>query len=127
MLGLLIGMIGDKLGNIDGVLTCVLLHVLTTAAILFYPKPIFLLFMAFFWGGASAFGPLINSAIGAIAPETSRAKWMSIPTTSSMTGAVIAPYLGGYLFENSLLPFAISLFATIPVTALALAKPFKEE
>jgi hypothetical protein len=44
-----------------------------------------------------------------------------------MIAAVIAPYVSGYLYENSpYLPFLVSLIAIIPATALALTKTFKE-
>jgi len=126
-LGLLVARMGDRWGKIEGVLLCVLMHVLTVEAMLFVSNSAFLLFVAFFWGGAITYGALINSAIGAIAPEASRAKWISIPMTASMTAAVIAPYLSGYLYEISpYMPFVVSLFSIIPVILLALAKPFEE-
>jgi len=95
---------------------------------LFVSNSAFLLFVAFFWGGAITYGALINSVIGAIAPEASRAKWISIPMTASMTAAVVAPYLSGYLYEISpYMPFVVSLLATVPVVILALTKPFEEK
>jgi len=128
ILGLLIARIGDSWGKIEGILLCVLMHVLTVEAMLFVSNSAFLLFVAFFWGGAITYGALINSAIGAIAPEASRAKWISIPMTVSMTAAVIAPYLSGYLYEISpYMPFIVSLFAAIPVIMLSLTKPFEEK
>jgi MFS family permease len=126
-LGLLVARIGDRWGKIEGILLCVLMHVLTVEAMLFVSNSAFLLLVAFFWGGAITYGALINSAIGAIAPEASRAKWISIPMTASMMAAVVAPYLSGYLYEISpYMPFVISLFAAVPVILLALTKPFKE-
>ena len=126
-LGLLVARIGDRWGKIEGILLCVLMHVLTVEAMLFVSNSAFLMLVAFFWGGAITYGALINSAIGAIAPEASRAKWISIPMTASMMAAVVAPYLSGYLYEISpYMPFVISLFAAVPVILLALTKPFKE-
>jgi len=128
ILGLLIARLGDRWSKIDGILICVLMYVVTVEAILFYPNPVFLLFVAFFWGGAITYGALIASAIGAMAPEASRGKWISIPMSSSMVAAVIAPYVSGYLYESSpYLPFVVSLFAAIPVVMLALTKPFEEK
>lgn len=127
IIGLLIARLGDRWSKIEGILICILMYAVTAEAILFFPNPVFLLFVAFFWGGAVTYGALIASAIGAIAPEASRAKWISIPTTSAMIAAVIAPYLSGYLYQSSpYLPFIISLIAAIPVTLFALATLFKE-
>jgi DHA1 family multidrug resistance protein-like MFS transporter len=127
IIGLLIARLGDRWSKIEGILMCILMYAVTAEAILFFPNPVFLLFVAFFWGGAVTYGALIASAIGAIAPEASRAKWISIPTTSAMIAAVIAPYLSGYLYQSSpYLPFIISLIAAIPVTLFALATLFKE-
>jgi MFS family permease len=124
-LGLFIARMGDRWKKVDAILLCVLLHAVTTEAILFYPHPVFLLGVAFFWGGAGTFGALINSVIGSIAPEASRGKWMSIPMSSAMIAAVVAPYLGGYLYEVSpYMPFVVSLFAALPATVLALSKVF---
>lgn len=127
ILALLIGRIGDKWGKINGVLICIFLYVVTAEAIIFYQNPLFLLLVAFFWGGSVTYGALVASIIGAIAPEASRGKWISIPMSSSMIASVIAPYLGGYLYEISpFIPFVVSLVAAIPVTVLALTNPFKE-
>ena len=128
IIGLLIARLGERWKKIDGILVCILLYVVTAEAILFYPNLVFLLFVAFFWGGATAYGALIASAIGTIAPEASRGKWISIPMTSAMTAAVIAPYVGGYLYEISpYMPFIVSLFAAIPVVVFALTKYFEEK
>lgn len=127
IIGLLTARLGDRWSKIDSILICLLMYAITVEAILFFPNPFFLLFVAFFWGGAITYGALIASAIGTIAPETSRGKWISIPMSSSMIAAVIAPYVSGYLYESSpYLPFIVSLIAVIPVTILALMKTFKE-
>jgi len=127
VIGLLISRLGDKWEKIDAILVCILIFVLSTVAILFYPNPVFLLFVAFFWGGSIAYGALISSVIGAIAPEASRGRWISIPMSSSMIAAVIAPYVGGYLYEISpSIPFFVSLAVALPVTVLALTDFFKE-
>jgi DHA1 family quinolone resistance protein-like MFS transporter len=127
ILGLLIARLADRWSKIDGVLICVLMYVVTVEAILFYPNPVFLLFVAFFWGGAVTYGALISSVIGVMAPEASRGKWISIPMSSSMVAAVIAPYVSGYLYESSpYMPFIVSLVAVIPVTLLGLTSLFKE-
>jgi len=127
ILGLLVSRLGDRWEKIDAILVCILMFALSTMAILFYPNPVFLLLVAFFWGGAIAYGALISSIIGAIAPEASRGKWISILMTSSMIAAVIAPYVGGYLYEISpYMPFFVALVVAFPVTVLALTKSFKE-
>jgi MFS family permease len=128
ILGLSIARLSDRWGKVKAILVCVLLHALTTEAILFYHNSAFLLFTAFFWGGASAFGVLISAAVGAMAPETARARWISVPMTMGMTAAVVAPYFGGYLYEiSAYLPFTVSLLGAVPVVALALTKPFEEK
>jgi MFS family permease len=127
VIGLLTARLGDRWGKIDSILVCLLMYAVTVEVIMAFPNPAFLLFMAFFWGGAITYGALIASAIGAIAPEASRGRWISIPLSSSMIAAVIAPYVSGYLYESSpYLPFLVSLIAVIPVTTLALTKSFNE-
>ena len=126
-LGLLVAHVGDRWSRVRGILLCLLMHVSTVLVMLFTSNSAFLLFTAFFWGGAVTYSALINSAIGAIAPEASRARWISIPMTTAMIAAVVAPYLSGYLYEVSpYMPFSVSLIATIPVILLLLAKPFRE-
>jgi DHA1 family multidrug resistance protein-like MFS transporter len=127
VIGLLIARLGDRWSKVEGILICILMYVTTVDAIMFFPNPLFLLFVAFFWGGATTYGALIASSIGAMAPETSRGKWISIPTSTAMIAAVIAPYLSGYLYDSSpYLPFIVSLIAAIPVTLFALTTIFKE-
>jgi DHA3 family macrolide efflux protein-like MFS transporter len=67
--------------------------------------------------------PLMNAIIGPSAPESRRALWISIPQTISMFSSILAPYLGGVLYEVSpYYPFILGIAVTLFLALLALAK-----
>ncbi len=71
---------------------------------------------------------LMGAVISPIAPETSRARWISVPLSASMFAAFLAPYLGGLLYESSPYnPFLVFIVATALLSVLGLTKLFDEE
>jgi len=67
--------------------------------------------------------PLMNAIIGPCAPESARALWVAIPQTISIFSSILAPYLGGVLYEVSpYYPFIFGIAVTLFLALLALAK-----
>jgi hypothetical protein len=65
----------------------------------------------------------MSAIIGPQAPEPIRAKWISIPQTISMFASIIAPYIGGIIYEISIYyPFIIAIGTSL---ALALTASYK--
>jgi MFS family permease len=69
--------------------------------------------------------PLMSAIIGPLAPERARALWVAIPLAVGMLSSVLAPYLGGVLYEVSpYYPFILGITVTLFLALLALAKLF---
>jgi len=67
--------------------------------------------------------PLMSAIIGPYAPETARALWVAIPLTVGMFSSILAPYLGGVLYEISpYYPFVFGIVITLFLALLAFAK-----
>jgi len=81
----------------------------------------------FIAGGSYVTWSLMSAVIGPLAPESIRARWISIPQTVSMFTSVIAPYIGGVLYDASpYYPFLIATVATLFLALLAFTRLFKE-
>jgi len=69
----------------------------------------------------------MGAAVGSIAPEMSRGRWISVSQTITTLAAFIAPYLGGILYEASpYTPFYVVIVATLLLSLVAFTKPLKE-
>ncbi len=78
-------------------------------------------------GASYTIWSLIGAVMSPIAPEPSRARWISVPLSASMFAAFLAPYLGGLLYESSpYSPFLVFIVATALLSVLALTKLFDE-
>jgi MFS family permease len=67
----------------------------------------------------------MSAIIGPLAPERARALWVAIPLSVGMFTAILAPYLGGVLYEISpYYPFILGIALTLFLALLASAKPF---
>jgi MFS family permease len=63
-----------------------------------------------------------------MAPESIRARWISVPQTVTMFSSFIAPYIGGVLYGVSpYYPFIIAIVATAILAPLSLSKLFEKE
>lgn len=73
------------------------------------------LVIASFLGGASyPLWSLMGAAIGSIAPEASKGRWISVSQTLTTLTAFLAPYLGGMLLEYSpYRPFTVAIVAAL--------------
>ncbi|MEM3641371.1 MAG: hypothetical protein QXH37_05580, partial [Candidatus Bathyarchaeia archaeon] len=64
--------------------------------------------------------PLMSAFVAPLAPESIRARWISIPQTSSMFISFIAPYIGGVLYDVSpYYPFLAAIGGTFFLALLA--------
>ena len=127
VLGILLGKLGDKWKKAYAlaasmILCCVSLMLL----VLFGNFPV-LIITFFIAGGSYVTWSLMSAVIGPLAPESIRARWISIPQTVSMFTSVIAPYIGGVLYDASpYYPFLIATVATLFLALLAFTRLFKE-
>ncbi len=128
VLGIFLGRIGDKWKKAGAISVCMILCSVS-AIILVLFKNFFALSLASFLMGASYnILSLIGAVIGPIAPEKSRARWISVPLSASMFAAFLAPYLGGLLYYSSpYKPFLVFIVATALLSVLALSKLLDEE
>jgi MFS family permease len=81
----------------------------------------------FLIGGSYITWSLMSAIIGPLAPESIRARWVSIPQTVTMFSSFIAPYIGGILYGSSAYyPFIIAIIATAMLALLAFSNPFEK-
>ena len=128
VLGVYLGRIGDKWKKAGAISVC-MISCSVSATILVLFNNFFALSLASFLMGASyTIWSLIGAVMSPIAPEPSRARWISVPLSASMFAAFLAPYLGGLLYESSPYnPFLVFIVATALLSVLALTKLFEEE
>jgi MFS family permease len=128
VLGICLGRIGDKWKKAGAISVC-MISCSVSAIILVLFNNFFALSLASFLMGASyTILSLIGAVISPIAPEASRARWISVPLSAGMFAAFLAPYLGGLLYDSSPYnPFLVFIVATALLSVLALAKLFDEE
>jgi len=70
---------------------------------------------------------LMGAIVGPLAPESIRARWVSIPQSVSMFSSFIAPYIGGLLYNMSPhYPFIVATTATLSIALLTLTRFFEE-
>ena len=123
VLGIILGKAGDKWGK-EYALAASMLACSISLTIMLVTGNLYILTAAFFLAGASYITwSLMSAIIGPQAPESIRAKWISIPQTISMFASIIAPYIGGIIYEISIYyPFIIAIGTSL---ALALTASYK--
>jgi len=123
VLGIILGKAGDKWGK-EYALAASMIACSISLTIMLVTGNLYILTAAFFLAGASYITwSLMSAVIGPQAPEPIRAKWISIPQTISMFASIIAPYIGGIIYEISIhYPFIIAIGASL---ALALTASYK--
>ena len=123
VLGIILGKAGDKWGK-EYALAASMISCSISLTIMLVTGNLYVLTTAFFLAGASYITwSLMSAIIGPQAPEPIRAKWISIPQTISMFASIIAPYIGGIIYEISIYyPFIIAIGASL---ALALTASYK--
>jgi MFS family permease len=127
VLGIYLGRLGDKWKK-AGTISVSMILCSVSAIILVSFNNFFALSLASFLMGASyTTWSMIGAVMTPIAPEASRARWISVPLSASMFAAFLAPYLGGLLYEASPYnPFLVFIAATALLSVLALSGLLEE-
>ncbi|MGB9756315.1 MAG: MFS transporter [Candidatus Bathyarchaeales archaeon] len=117
VLGILIGKIGDKWKKAYALAASLLLCSLSLVLLLLFGNFEILTITFFLTGGSYLTWSLLGAVVGPLAPESIRARWVSVPQTVTMFASFIAPYVGGVLYGIS----AYYPFMAAIVVALVLA------
>jgi len=128
VVGIYLGRIGDKWRKAGAISVCMIFCSVSAIILVSFNNFFALSLAAFLMGASYTTWSLIGAVISSIAPEASRAKWISVPMSLSMLAAFLAPYLGGLLYEAwPYYPFFVFIVATLLLSILALARIFEEE
>jgi len=128
VLGIYLGRIGDKWKKASAISVCMILCSFSAIILVLFSNFFALSLASFFMGASYTTWSLIGAVMTPIAPEASRARWISVPLSASMFAAFLAPYLGGLLYDSSPYnPFLVFILATALLSVLALTKLFDEE
>jgi len=123
ILGILLGKFGDKWRKSYPLGVSMTLCSLSLSLLLLLDKFHILVITFFLAGGSYITWSLMSAIIGPLAPESIRARWVSIPQTVSMFSSFIAPYIGGILYDASpYYPFMVAIIATLFLAVLASTK-----
>lgn len=126
-LAIILGRIGDKWKKAGAISVCMILSCISIVTLVSFNNFFTLSLACFLLGASFTTWSLIGAVVGSFAPETLRARWISFPLSASMLAAVLAPYLGGLLYEAwRYAPFLVFIVATVLLSVLALAKLFEE-
>jgi MFS family permease len=127
VLGLLLGRLGDKWKKSYALAISMALCSFTLILLLLFGNFYVLAITFFFAGGSYLTWSLMSAVIGPMAPESIRARWISVPQTVSMFSSFIAPYIGGVLYgASSYYPFIIAIVATIILASLSLSRLYEK-
>jgi MFS family permease len=128
VLGIYLGRIGDKWKKAGAISVCMILCSVSAIILVLFNNFFALSLASFLMGASYTILSLIGAVISSIAPEKSRARWISVPLSVGMFAAFLAPYLGGLLYDSSPYnPFLVFIVATALLSVLALTKLFDEE
>ena len=128
VLGIYLGRIGDKWKKAGAISVCMVLCSVSAIILVLFNNFFALSLACFLMGASYTTWSLIGAVMSRIAPEASRARWISVPLSTSMFAAFLAPYLGGLLYDSSHYnPFLVFVVATALLSVLALTKLFDEE
>nr|AHM02051.1 major facilitator superfamily permease [uncultured miscellaneous Crenarchaeota group] len=128
VLGIYLGRIGDKWKKAGAISVCMVLCSVSAIILVLFNNFFALSLASLLMGASYTTWSLIGAVMSRIAPEPSRARWISVPLSASMFAAFLAPYLGGLLYESSPYnPFLVFIVATGLLSVLALTKLFNEE
>ena len=126
VLGIILGRVGDKWRK-EYALAASIVSCSLSLIIMLLTGDLYVLALAFFLAGTSYITwSLMSAIIGPQAPEPIRARWISIPQTISMFASIVAPYVGGIVYEFSpYYPFMIAISASILLAIIASHKTLK--
>jgi ACDE family multidrug resistance protein len=127
VISIVLGKIGDKWTKATAVATALVLGSISLIVLISFNNFPVLVLASFIDGGSYPLWSLMGAAVGSIAPEMSRGRWISVSQTITTLTAFIAPYLGGILYEASpYTPFYVVIVATLLLSLVAFTKPLKE-
>jgi DHA1 family multidrug resistance protein-like MFS transporter len=127
VLGILLGRLGDKWKKSYALATSLVLCSISLVLLLLFNNFSILVIAFFIAGGSYITWSLMGAIIGPIAPESIRARWVSIPQAITVFSSFIAPYVGGVLYSISpSYPFIIGIALTLFIALLATTKLFEE-
>lgn len=126
VLGILLGKLGDRWRKSYALAVSMILCSFSLILLLLFGNFYILTFTFFLVGGSYITWSLLSAIVGPLAPEAIRARWVSIPQTVSMFSSVIAPYVGGVLYEVSpSYPFVVAIGGTLFIALLAFTRLFE--
>lgn len=121
-----LGKIGDKWSKSTAIATALVISSISSIIFISFNSFPFLVLASFLGGAAYPLWSLMGVAVGSIAPETSRGRWISFSQTMTTLTAFLSPYLGGLLYEVSpFMPFHFVIVATLLLSFVAFIKPLK--
>jgi len=121
VLGILLGKLGDKWKKVYALSTSMILCSFSLFLLLLFGNFVVLIAAFFIAGGSYLTWSLMSAIVGPMAPESIRARWISVPQTVSMFSSFIAPYVGGVLYGVSpFYSFIVAIVATLLIAILAL-------
>jgi len=127
VLGILLGRLGDNWKKSYALAVSLLLCSISLILLLLSNSFSVLVIAFFIAGGSYVTWFLMGAIIGPIAPESIRARWVSIPQAIMVFGSFIAPYVGGILYGISpSYPFTIGIALTLFIALLTTTKFFEE-
>ncbi|MEM3699543.1 MAG: MFS transporter [Candidatus Bathyarchaeia archaeon] len=122
VLGIIIGKIGDKWRKAYALVASMLLCSLSLALLLLFGNFEILTVTFFLTGGSYLTWSLLGAVVGPLAPESIRARWVSVPQTVTMFASFIAPYIGGILYGiSAYYPFMIAIAIALVLASVAFA------
>jgi len=121
-----LGKIGDKWGKMVAVTIALLIGSLSFGLFVCFGNFFILVFASFLNGASYTLWPLMGAAVGSIAPEASRGRWISVSQMSATMASSVAPYIGGVVYQSSpYTPFYVIIGVSPVLSLIALTKPFK--
>ena len=127
VLGILLGRLGDMRKKSYALSASMAMCSLSLILLLLSGNIYALIITFFLIGGSYITWSLMSAIIGPLAPESMRARWVSVPQTVTMFSSFIAPYIGGILYGSSAYyPFIIAIIATAMLALLAFSSPFEK-
>ena len=127
VLGILLGRVGDKWKKSYALSVSMALCSVSLILLMLFGNFLILIAVFFLAGGSYITWSLMSAIIGPLAPESIRARWVSIPQTVTMFSSFIAPYIGGILYGVSpYYPFIVATVATLFLALLTTTYVFEE-
>jgi MFS family permease len=127
VLGIFLGRMGDKWKKSYALAISLVLCSISLALLLLFNNFSILVIAFFIAGGSYITWFLMGAIIGPIAPESIRARWVSIPQAIMVFSSFIAPYVGGILYSISpYYPLTIGIALTLFIALLITTKLFEE-